>query len=106
LKVRDDQPLTVNAGAMHKYAAPILRTEQFREAHSMGLELQVAAADLSKRHARDYRRSRRIRRMRRTAWMLVALAAVLLTIALAPLEAWWQEIEVLLEEQLGTSSSR
>jgi hypothetical protein len=54
--------------------------------------LQKAAVDLDHKHAQDYRHAQKIDRMRRIAWWLVLVATILVTLAAAPLEVWWQTI--------------
>ena len=90
-RVEDDKPVIVNAGAMHKYAAPRVHARLASEVHGRSLELQAAAAVLDVRHSREFRRARRVERLRRTAWLLVVLAAVLLAVAVVP-DQWWGSV--------------
>ena len=89
----EDRPELVDAGAMHKYAAPRVPIDHALQAHGTGLELQAVAVDLSQVHAREWRRTQRVNRMRRTAWLLVAVAALLLAAVLLPVGTWWQEFQ-------------
>jgi hypothetical protein len=91
-KVRIQDSVLVDMGAMHKYSAPCVPVDHAREAHRLGLELQAAAVELDHRHARDHQQAKKIDRMRHIAWWLVLVAAILVTLAAAPLEGWWQAI--------------
>jgi hypothetical protein len=51
------------------------------------------AVDLNSRHSQEFRQTRQITRMRHIACWLVLLAAILVTIAIAPLDSWWQSIQ-------------
>ena len=82
----------------HRYAAPGVPKDHAREALQIGLNLQTVAVDLNSRHSQEFRQTRKINRMRHIAWYLVVLAAVLVTIAIAPLDSWWQSIQDLAVE--------
>ena len=77
----------------HKYAAPGVPKDHAREALQIGLNLQTVAVDLDSRHSQEFRHTRQINRMRHIAWFLVVLAAILVTIAVAPLDSWWHSIQ-------------
>jgi hypothetical protein len=81
-----------NAGAMHKYSAPVVPADHARAAHRLGLELQRVAEELHHAHTHDYRLGRQIIRMQHAVWCLAFLAAVLVVIAWAPLGDWWEAI--------------
>lgn len=86
------QAVLVDQGAMHKHAAPGVPADHAREAHRLGLDLQAAAVELDHRHAQDHQQAKKIDRMRHIAWWLLLVAAILVTLAAAPLEEWWQTI--------------
>ena len=81
-----------NAGAMHKYSAPVVPADHARAAHRSGLDLQRVAQELHRAHSRDYRLGRQIIRMQHAVWCLAFLAALSVMIAWAPLGDWWQTI--------------
>ena len=81
-----------NEGAM-KYSAPLLPDGHAREAHRLGLDLQLAAAVLDRAHSHDYRLGRQIIRMQHIIWCLVLLAAFLFMITWVPLGDWWQAMK-------------
>jgi ferric-dicitrate binding protein FerR (iron transport regulator) len=87
-RVRSVTPQVVDAGAMHKFAAPSVRSDIVLEAHNRGLQLQSAAARLDAGHAKDYRRTRRVRQLRRLAWALLLVALLLLAVQIAPVQDW------------------
>ena len=91
-----------NAGAMHKYSAPIVPADHAREAHRLGLDLQLVAEELHHAHTHDYQLSRRITRMQHAVWCLVVIAALLVVIAWAPLGDWWQAIKDMAYTETGS----
>jgi hypothetical protein len=89
VKVRIQDSVLADMGAMHKYAAPVVPTDHAREAHRLGLDLQAAAVQLDHRHAQDHQQARKLDRMRRIAWWLVLVAAILVTLAAGLVGEWW-----------------
>ncbi len=82
-----------NAGAMHKYSAPVVPADHARAAHRLGLDLQLVAQQLHRAHSRDYRLGRQIIHMQHAVWCLAVVAALLVVIDWAPLGDWWQAIK-------------
>ncbi len=83
---------TIDRAALHKHAVPGVPGSHAREALQIGLSLQAVAVDLNSRHCQEYRQDRQINRLRHIVWWLCLLAAILVTVALAPVGDWWQAV--------------
>ena len=91
VKVQIQDSVLADMGGMHRYV-PGVPADHALQAHRLVLDLQAAAVELNHRHAQDYQQARKIDRMRHIAWWLVLVAAILVTVAAAPLGEWWQAI--------------
>ncbi len=88
----NNPPESVNAHAMHKYAAPIVATSAARLALSTGLELQRQAALLDPEHRRGFVSRRRMRRAGRWLTLLLVLGLTLLALRYAPLPEVFERV--------------
>ena len=88
----DDPHESLDAGAMHKHAAPPVSTQQSRDALAESMALRARAEELAPKHRRSVRRRRLLRRAGRLLLVLLVLVAIAAVALLAPVDEWWADL--------------